>query len=70
MTEIKAHTDDKIANRIFENSMLLYEVFEKPESFVKSRKYSVRKTNDEYICDISYVFNENIAESVDFSVTE
>ena len=70
MTEIKAHTDDKTANRIFENSILLYEVFEKPESFVKSRKYSVRKTNDEYICDISYVFNENIAESVDFSVTE
>ncbi len=70
MTEAEKNIDEKTAQKIFENSILLYEVFERPESTVKSRKYDIKKTKDNYICNISYTFNENIAESVEFNVTE
>lgn len=70
MTEAEKSINEKTARKIFENSLLLYEVFERPESTVKSRKYDVKKTKDNYICDIDYIFNENIAQSVEFNVTE
>ena len=70
MTETEKNIDEKTAHKIFENSILLYEIFEKPDSTVKSRKYDIKKTKDNYFCNIDYTFNENIAESVEFSVTE
>ena len=70
MTETQVNVDNKTAQKILENSILLYEAFEKPESTVKSREYQIKKTNNNYICNISYTFNENIAQSVEFNVTE
>jgi hypothetical protein len=70
MTEAEKSIDEKTASKIFENSILLYEIFERPESAVKSRKYNIRKSKDNYICNIDYTFNENIAQSVEFNVTE
>lgn len=61
---------NKTAEKIFENSLLLYEAFEKSDSKVISRKMTVKKDKNGYICNTDYIFNENIAESVDFSVTE
>lgn len=62
--------DNKTAEKIFENSLLLYEVFEKGESKVISREITFKNSKNGYSCKSDYVFNENIAESVDFSVTE
>lgn len=56
--------------KIFDNSALIFEVFEKPESTVKSREMKIKKNNGSYVCTTEYVFNENIAEAVEFSVTE
>ena len=70
MTQEKKTIDEKTARKIFENSILLYEVFERPESMVKSREINVKKTKQNYVCNVNYTFNENIAQSVDFSVTE
>lgn len=63
-------TDSKTAQQIFENDSLLYEIFAKPESTLVSRNIESKKTDSGYSCTVNYVFNENIAESVDFSVTE
>lgn len=62
--------DNKTAEKIFQNSLLLYELFEKSDSRVVSREITLKNSNDSYTCEADYVFNENIAESVDFSVTE
>ncbi len=70
MTEAEKNIDEKTARKIFENSILLYEVFEKPNSTVKSRQFNIKKTKNNYNCEISYTFNENIAQSVEFNVTE
>lgn len=58
------------AEKIFMNDLLLYEAFEKPKSKVVSRKVTVNKTGDEYRCETDYIFNENIAYSEEFSVTD
>lgn len=62
--------DDKTAKQVLTNSALLYEVFEKQESTLVSRKMNISKTKDEYVCKTDYIFNENIAQTVDFDVTE
>lgn len=61
--------EDK-AKQIFENEAMLYELSEKSDCAVVSRKMSLKNSKDTYNCEIEYVFNENIAENVDFSVTE
>ena len=58
------------AEKIFMNDLLLYEAFEKPKSKVVSRQVTVNKTGDEYRCETDYIFNENIAYSEEFSVTD
>ncbi len=58
------------AEKIFINDLLLYEAFEKPKSKVVSRKININKTGDEFHCETDYIFNENIAYSEDFSVTD
>lgn len=69
---IKSHAelDKTSAESSFKNLMLLYEIFEKSESKVVSRKTSLKEKNNRYFYEINYVFNENIAENVDFNVTE
>ena len=62
--------DKKSAEKSFKNLMLLYEVFEKSESRIVSRKTNLKEENNGYFYEINYVFNENIAENVDFNVTE
>ena len=62
--------NDKTAKQVLTNSALLYEVFEKPNSTLVSRKMNISKTKDSYICKTDYIFNENIAQTVDFDVTE
>ena len=52
------------------NDLLLYEAFEKPKSKAVSRKLNINKTGDEYHCETDYIFNENIAYSEEFSVTD
>lgn len=67
---VKCDHNKESAQKVFENELLLYEVFEKSKSKVESRKIKTELKNDVYICKAEYVFNENIAQSVDFSVTE
>lgn len=62
--------DDELAQQVFDNQMLLYEVFEKDGSRVVSRNISMSTDENFFHCMIDYVFNENIAQSVEFSVTE
>ena len=50
--------------------LFLYEIFEKKDSKVIERKITIKSSVDSYDCNIEYLFNENIAETVDFSVTE
>lgn len=52
------------------NDSMLYEVFKKPNAALKSRKISYKKGTQGFVCTFSYVFNENIAKSVDFKVTQ
>ena len=61
---------EETARRAFLNELLLYEAFEKGESAVKSRVVTVSEDREGFCCASEYTFNENIAESVDFSVTE
>ena len=58
------------AEKIFMNDLLLYEAFERPKSKVVSRKININKADDEYRCETDYIFNENIAYSEEFSVTD
>ena len=62
--------NDDTAQRVFDNSLMLYEVFEKGDSVVVSRDFRLSEEKNSYSFKGSYIFNENIAESVDFSVTE
>lgn len=62
--------DSKTAEKIFRNSELLYEVFERPDSKVLSRSLTVTENKECFTCEIDAVFNENIAEAVEFSVTD
>lgn len=62
--------DSKTAEKIFNNSELLYEVFERPDSKVLSRNLTVTESKDGFNCEIETVFNENIAQESEFSVTD
>lgn len=62
--------DAGTAKNIFENECLFYELFSQGGSRLKSRDIKISESKNEYKCDITYVFNENIAESVEFTVTE
>lgn len=66
----KAIYDKAKAKKIFENEALLYEVFEKSDGALVDRKFNIVESKTEVLCQIDYVFNENIAEKIDFSVTE
>lgn len=61
----KATLDKKILAQ-----SMLYEVFEKPESRLVSRKITTKTSSDSIIAEISYIFNENIAQTSEFSVTD
>lgn len=61
----KATLDKKILAQ-----SMLYEVFEKPESRLVSRKITTKASSDSIIAEISYIFNENIAQTSEFSVTD
>ncbi len=58
------------ARKVFDKSLMLYEVFEKAEAKIVSKDCEITETPDSYICGARLVFNENIAEPVDFSAEE
>ena len=60
----------KAAQEIFKKELMLFEVFEKGGSRLVSKKFTSNETKDGFTCSARYVFNENIAESVDFTVQE
>lgn len=62
--------DKESAESIFENESLIYELFSKSESVIKKRELKISESDKLYKCNVDYVFNENIAESVEFTVTE
>ncbi len=70
LTVKNADISPDVAEEIFVNQLLLYEIFEKQDSTVKTRNLNIASKENSYSCRVEYVFNENIAESVDFSVTE
>ncbi len=70
LSNIDIAYDAETANNIFENESLIYELFSKGESTLKSRELQISESDSEYKCKINYVFNENIAECVEFTVTE
>lgn len=49
---------------------MLYEVFEKQDSTLVSRKINIKKSNNNFNAEISYIFNENIAQTSELSVTD
>lgn len=67
---VKKSTQKSDAEKIFMNDLLLYEAFEMKDSKVVSKNTVVTLKNDEFLCKASYVFNENIAYSEEFSVTD
>lgn len=62
--------NEKTARRVFDNALMLFEIFEKGGAKRVSRAVSVTEDSGSFDCSASFVFNENIAESVDFSVEE
>ena len=70
LSEIDVIYDAETAKNIFENESLIYELFSKGESTLNKREIKMTENDNGYKCSISYVFNENIAESVDFKVTD
>lgn len=49
---------------------MLYEVFEKQDSTLVSRKINIKKSDNNFNAEISYIFNENIAQTSELSVTD
>lgn len=70
IVSVKAQPDRKSAERSFLNALLLYESFEKSDSRVLDRKMTVSEKEDGFICKTEYLFNENIAQSAEFGVTD
>lgn len=66
----KVSLDKNKAERLFNNEALLYEVFEKSDSKVVDRKMNIINGEKYMLCKTEYIFNENIAEKIKFSVTE
>lgn len=60
----------KTAEQIVCNDALLYELFAKPDSTTVKREITLKESNDGYTAKIDYIFNEDIAQSVEFDVTE
>lgn len=70
ITESCVSADKAKAEKYFKNELLLYEAFEKGKSSLKSKKVSITESSDSYSCTCEYIFNENIAQTVEFSVTD
>lgn len=66
----EAAPDREQAKTVFRNAELLYEAFSRPEGTVKRRDLTVTEDEEGFSCHFSCVFNENIAEEAEFSVTE
>ncbi|HCA04387.1 MAG TPA: hypothetical protein DEO32_00665 [Ruminococcaceae bacterium] len=58
------------AEKAAENRLALFEAFEKNESKTVSRDIKIKKDKNSYTCRAAYIFNENIANTVDFTVEE
>ena len=58
------------AEEIAKADCILYEIFTKNKSEVISKQISVKENKDSYRVTTDYIFNENIADQVDFDVTE
>ena len=70
LRNISVKENSEKAQQAFEKTLLLYEVFENPSASVKSREITLTEdeTSFNFTCD--YTFNRNIAQSVEFDVTE
>lgn len=66
----RSEINKKQLSTVINNSSLLYEIFEKGDSKLKNKNLHVETNKNNYLCSVSYVFNENIAYSSEFSVTE
>ena len=69
LSQTEAYTKEQ-AKRVFEASLLLCEIFEHGGGKRVKKQVKLAQTADGFSCRADYVFNENIAESVDFSVEE
>lgn len=69
ITNPESYTEEQ-AKRVFSASLLLYEIFEHGGGEKAQKQIEIEQTADGYTCRANYVFNENIAESVDFTVEE
>lgn len=58
------------AKAAFEKSLMLSECFEMEDCKIKSRDIKITEQNGAYKCECGYIFSQNIAESVEFNVTE
>ena len=70
LNETTVSPDRKQAEDAFQNALLLYEFFEKGEGRRAQKNVTVTDDGDRYTCTVSYIFNENIAEGVDFIAEE
>lgn len=66
----KCNISKSEVEKIICNDYMLYEVFNKQNSTTIKRDVVIKESDDSFDCTVDYVFNENIAESVDFDVTE
>lgn len=60
----------KQAEQIALDKAVLYEVFTKPDSVLKSRKIKITEDKNSFTAHVNYCFNENIAQTSEFSVTD
>lgn len=60
----------KQAEQIALDKAVLYEVFTKPDSVLKSRKIKITEEKNSFTAHVNYCFNENIAQTSEFSVTD
>ena len=70
LDELSVALTPEQASLSFEKSLLLNEVFENGDCAVKSRLITIEDERDHYLCRCDSLYNQNIAQTVDFSVTE
>lgn len=70
LNEISVKENPEKAKLTFDKAMLLYEAFENPSASVKSRDIKFTEDDASYDFTCSYTLNRNIAQSVEFNVTE